>query len=111
MLNEASGRSVGCIDRRGDGNYSVFVSNYASGGSPKAMLVEIPTGSAHLKDVEPELGMDTANGGRAVVAGQLYDEHVSLFVNNEGGNGGNSGKNYLYKGACLPPAPTRSFSG
>jgi len=98
VLNQASGRSVGCIDRRGNGNYSVFVSNYASNGSPKAMLVEMPTGSNTLKDVAPELGMDTANGGRAVVAGQLYDEHVSLFVNNEGGNGGNSGKNYLYKG-------------
>ena len=98
VLNQASGRSVACIDRRGDGNYSVFVSNYASNGSPKAMLVEMTPGTSTLVDVAPELGMDTANGGRAVVAGQVYDEHVSLFVNNEGGNGGNSGRNYLYEG-------------
>ena len=54
------------------------------------------TGTLH--DVAPALGLDTANGGRAVVVGQIFDEHLSIFVNNEGGSGGNSGANYLYRG-------------
>ena len=62
------------------------------------MLVEADGSTGTLRDVAPALGMDTANGGRAVVVGQIFDEHLSIFVNNEGGNGGNSGVNYLYRG-------------
>jgi len=94
----ASGRSVGCIDRTGEGKYSIFISNYADASrEPKPMLVELDE-QGRLVDRAKALKMDNANGGRAVVAGQLYSEHVSLFVNNEGGSNGNDGKNYLYAG-------------
>ena len=64
----ASGRSVGCIDRTGEGKYSIFISNYADATrEPKPMLVELDE-QGRLVDRAKALKMDNANGGRAVVA-------------------------------------------
>ena len=34
-LNLTAGRSVACVDRKGDGQYGIYVSNYGNGPSMK----------------------------------------------------------------------------
>jgi len=76
--NFVAGRSCACVDRYGNGVYSVAVSNY--GGPLK--LFEI-NGQNVLFDAAPEAGMSLELGGRALVAGPIVTDRMDLFANNE----------------------------
>eukprot|EP01043_Picozoa_sp_COSAG02_P028917 COSAG02_NODE_1776_length_10963_cov_3.430136_3_plen_553_part_00 len=90
-----AGRSVACLDRKGDGTYGMFAANYGrpSRGSMPMKLYEMGADGA-LGDVAPGLGMDRTTGGRALIAGAFVspDGHsMDLFANNE------NGCNFLYR--------------
>ncbi len=85
VLNFTAGRSVACVDRKGDGKYSIYVSNY--GGPSRLYGIE----GKKIVDEAPSLNIDKTVGGRAVVAGHILSEKIDIFASNE------RGPNYLYK--------------
>ena len=85
VLNVIAGRSVACIDRMGNGKYSVYVSNY--GGPSKFYTIN----GKKIIDEAPELNLDKITGGRSVVAGHILSERMDIFASNE------RGPNFLYK--------------
>ena len=78
-LNLTAGRSVACVDRRGDGNYGIYVSNY--GGPTRFYELK----NDIIQDVAPLLGINSTTGGRAVVAGHILSDKVDIFAANERG--------------------------
>ena len=78
-LNLTAGRSVACVDRRGDGNYGIYVSNY--GGPTRFYELK----NDIIQDVAPLLGINSTTGGRAVVAGHILSGKVDIFAANERG--------------------------
>ena len=78
-LNLTAGRSVACVDRRGNGNYGIYVSNY---GGP-TRFYELKTDI--IQDIAPSLGINSTTGGRAVVAGHILSGKVDIFAANERG--------------------------
>ncbi|MDZ4762998.1 MAG: CRTAC1 family protein [Chloroflexota bacterium] len=86
VLNLTAGRSVACIDRRGDGHYGFFVANY---GGPMR-LYELDE-DGRLRDVASEAGVALVTGGRAVVALPLVTERMDVFAGNE------NGPNFLFR--------------
>lgn len=80
VLNMTAGRSVGCVDRLGNGRYGFFIANY---GGPMR-LYEIDD-DGHLRDVAEEAGIAFTTGGRSVAAGPIIAQRMDLFVGNEGG--------------------------
>merc|ERR1719461_1627687 len=76
--NFVAGRSCACVDRYGDGKYSVVVANY--GGPMK--VFEINENNV-LFDAAEEAGMDLQLGGRALVAGPIISDRMDVFSNNE----------------------------
>ena len=78
-LNLTAGRSVACVDRRGNGNYGIYVSNY---GGP-TRFYELKNDIIH--DIAPLLGINSTTGGRAVVAGHILSGKVDIFAANERG--------------------------
>ena len=84
-LNLTAGRSVVCVDRKGDGNYGVYVANY---GGPTRYY---EYNSDILVDKSVQLNLAKVTGGRAVVAGHIISDKIDVFAANE------RGANFLYK--------------
>ena len=84
-LNLTAGRSVVCVDRKGDGKYGIYVANY---GGP-TRFYELKKGS--IVDQAPFLKINRITGGRAVVAGHILSNYMDIFAANE------RGPNFLYK--------------
>ena len=61
-LNLTAGRSVVCVDRKGDGNYGVYVANY--GGPTRFYEYD----NDIIVDKSAQLNLAEITGGRAVVA-------------------------------------------
>ena len=83
-LNLTAGRSVVCVDRKGDGKYGLYVANY---GGP-TRFYELNNGL--IRDIAPDLKIDKITGGRAVVAGHILGNKMDIFAANE------RGPNFLY---------------
>ena len=84
-LNLTAGRSVVCVDRKGDGNYGVYVANY--GGPTRFYEYADDT----IIDKSVQLNLAKITGGRAVVAGHIISDKIDVFAANE------RGANFLYK--------------
>ncbi len=84
-LNLTAGRSVVCVDRKGDGNYGVYVANY--GGPTRFYEYADDT----IVDKSVQLNLAKITGGRAVVAGHIISDRIDVFAANE------RGANFLYK--------------
>ena len=84
-LNLTAGRSVVCVDRKGDGNYGVYVANYGGPTRYYEYNDEI------LVDKSVQLNLAKVTGGRAVVAGHIISDNIDVFAANE------RGANFLYK--------------
>ena len=83
-LNLTAGRSVVCVDRKGDGAYGIYVANY--GGPTRFYEKE----GNKIIDKAKKLGIDKITGGRAVVSGNILSNRSDIFAANE------RGPNYLY---------------
>jgi len=84
-LNLTAGRSVVCVDRKGDGNYGVYVANY---GGPTRFYEYTDN---IIVDKSVQLNLAKITGGRAVVAGHIISDKIDVFAANE------RGANFLYK--------------
>ena len=84
-LNLTAGRSVVCVDRKGDGEYGIYVANY--GGPTRFYEIE----NKLIKDKAQKLNLDNITGGRAVVSGHILTERPDIFAANE------RGENFLFK--------------
>ncbi len=84
-LNLTAGRSVVCVDRKGDGNYGIYVANY--GGPTRFYEYTNDT----IVDKSIQLNLAKVTGGRAVVAGHIISDKIDVFAANE------RGANFLYK--------------
>tara|TARA_B100001173_G_scaffold140867_1_gene122277 strand:+ start:679 stop:2097 length:1419 start_codon:yes stop_codon:yes gene_type:complete len=84
-LNLTAGRSVVCVDRKGDGKYGVYVANY--GGPTRFYEYENDT----IVDKSTQLDLAKITGGRAVVSGHIISNKMDIFAANE------RGANFLYK--------------
>ena len=84
-LNLTAGRSVVCVDRKGDGNYGVYVANY---GGPTRFY---EYSDDIIVDKSVQLNLAKVTGGRAVVAGHIISDKIDVFAANE------RGANFLYK--------------
>ena len=84
-LNLTAGRSVVCVDRKGDGNYGVYVANY---GGPTRFY---EYADEKIVDKSVQLNLAKITGGRAVVAGHIISDKIDVFAANE------RGANFLYK--------------
>ncbi|MDC3085468.1 CRTAC1 family protein [Candidatus Pelagibacter sp.] len=84
-LNLTAGRSVVCVDRKGDGEYGIYVANY--GGPTRFYEIE----NEIIKDKATNLNLDNITGGRAVVSGHILTERADIFAANE------RGANFLFK--------------
>ena len=84
-LNLTAGRSVVCVDRKGDGNYGIYVANY---GGPTRFYEYTDN---IIVDKSVELNLAKITGGRAVVAGHIISDKIDVFAANE------RGANFLYK--------------
>jgi hypothetical protein len=83
-LNLTAGRSVVCVDRKGNGKYGVYVANY---GGPTRFY---ELNNNLIRDIAPDLKIDKITGGRAVVAGHILSNKMDIFAANE------RGPNFLY---------------
>ncbi len=83
-LNLTAGRSVVCVDRKGDGKYGLYVANY---GGPTRFY---ESNNDLIVDIAPDLKIDKITGGRAVVAGHILGNKMDIFAANE------RGPNFLY---------------
>ena len=84
-LNLTAGRSVACVDRRGNGKYGLYVSNY--GGPTRFYEID----DKNIKDKSASLNLDKVTGGRAVVSGHILTDRSDIFAANE------RGANFLLK--------------
>ena len=84
VLNFTAGRSVACVDRAGNGIYSIYVSNY--GGPSRLYTIQ----KNKIIDEAPKLNIDKTTGGRAVVVGHILSKKMDIFASNE------RGPNFLY---------------
>ncbi len=84
-LNFTAGRSVVCVDRKGNGKYGIYVANY---GGPTRFYEKF---KGRIKDRAAEFGLNKITGGRAVVAGHILSNNIDIFAANE------RGVNFLYK--------------
>ncbi len=84
-LNLTAGRSVVCVDRKGDGNYGIYVANY---GGPTRFY---EYANDIIVDKSVQLNLAKVTGGRAVVAGHIISDKIDVFAANE------RGANFLYK--------------
>ena len=84
-LNFTAGRSVVCVDRKGNGKYGIYVANY---GGPTRFYEKF---KGIINDRAAEFGLDKTTGGRAVVAGHILSNNTDIFAANE------RGVNFLYK--------------
>ncbi len=84
-LNLTAGRSVVCVDRKGDGGYGIYVANY--GGPTRFYEIEKDI----IKDKAKNLNLDNITGGRAAVSGHILTTRADIFAANE------RGANFLFK--------------
>ena len=84
-LNYTAGRSVACVDRKGNGKYGIYIANY---GGP-TRFYEYHNGS--ISDQAPYLKIDQITGGRAIVVGHILSDYNDIFAANE------RGANFLYR--------------
>ena len=84
-LNLTAGRSVACVDRKGNGEYGLYISNY--GGPTRFYEIE----DNKIKDKSADLNLDKVTGGRAVVSGHILTDRSDIFAANE------RGANFLLK--------------
>ena len=84
-LNLTAGRSVACVDRKGEGQYGIYVSNY--GGPSRFYEVD----GTEVEDISIRLGIDRTTGGRAVVSGHILGPRNDILAANE------QGANFLYQ--------------
>lgn len=87
VQNQFNGRSVGVVDRLGDGRYGFFVSNYMG----PMRLFEVIRDSLELIDAAPEFEMNRVTGGRAVLCAPIVTDRTDIFLNNE------NGPNFLFR--------------
>ena len=85
QLNYTAGRSVACVDRKGNGKYGIYVANY--GGPTRFYELE----EDRIVDKAPSLNIDKITGGRAVVVGNIITNNSDIFAANE------RGANFLYE--------------
>ena len=78
-LNLTAGRSVACVDRKGDGMYGFYVANY---GGPTRFY---EMSNKKIIDKASELGLDKITGGRSVVSGHILSNNIDIFAANEEG--------------------------
>jgi hypothetical protein len=78
IANLTAGRSVICLDRKGDGRYGFFVANY---GGP-LRLYEMDDDGV-LDDVASQAGLALVTNGRGAVAAPLLSQHLDIFAANE----------------------------
>ena len=83
-LNLTAGRSVVCVDRKGNGQYGIYVANY---GGPTRFYEVVDD---KIKDVAAKLGINKITGGRAIVSGHILSDRSDIFAANERGD------NFLY---------------
>ncbi len=79
-LNMTAGRSVGVVDRFGNGNYGFFVVNY---GGPMRYYELGDDGI--MVDVARTVGVGLVTGGRAFLSLPLISQHMDVFCGNENG--------------------------
>jgi len=83
-LNLTAGRSVACVDRKGSGQYGIYVANY---GGPTRFY---EFSDNKIKDKAIKLGINKVTGGRAIVSGHILSNSSDIFAANERGD------NFLY---------------
>ena len=83
-LNLTAGRSVVCVDRKGNGEYGIYVANY---GGPTRFYEK---SGDKIIDIAKDLGIDKITGGRAVISGNILSGKSDIFAANE------RGENFLY---------------
>ncbi|KAG9262675.1 cartilage acidic protein 1 [Astyanax mexicanus] len=99
VAKRMAGRSVACVDRKGTGRYSIYVSNYARGNVGAHALIEmdesasdVTKGIIALSDVASQARVNKYTGGRGVVVGPiLNDARSDIFCDNE------NGPNFLFR--------------
>ena len=84
-LNLTAGRSVVCVDRKGTGEYGIYVANY--GGPTRFYEFE----NFKIIDKAGYLNLGNVTGGRAVVSGHILTDRADIFAANE------RGANFLLK--------------
>ena len=84
-LNLTAGRSVVCVDRKGDGEYGIYVANY--GGPTRFYEIK----NKKIIDQAENLNLNKVTGGRAVVSGHILTDRADIFAANE------RGANFLLK--------------
>ena len=83
-LNLTAGRSVVCVDRKGNGQYGIYVANY---GGPTRFYENV---NNKINDQAVKLGINKITGGRAIVSGHILSNQSDIFAANERGD------NFLY---------------
>ena len=73
-LNFTAGRSVVCVDRKGNGKFGIYVANY---GGPTRFYEKF---KGRIADKAIEFGLDKITGGRAVVAGHIPVSYTHLTL-------------------------------
>lgn len=85
ITNLVAGRSVACVDRKGDGRYGFIVANY---GGPMRFYELDDDGFLH--DIAPDIKLNITTGGRTLLSLPLVSERMDIFAGNE------LGPNYLF---------------
>ncbi|MBP9693579.1 MAG: CRTAC1 family protein [Alphaproteobacteria bacterium] len=81
VMNFGSGRSVACIDRKGNGKYGFIIVNR---GNPWR-LYEINY-KGKLFDMAEEAGLDIIAEGMSVISAQIVSERMDIFATTRHGN-------------------------
>jgi len=94
----SAGRSVGCIDRFGNGKYGIYLANYASGQIGAHDILEMDEASSNIesgiiamRSVGQEAGIRKFTGGRGVTVGPIVSNRSDIFCDNE------RGSNFLFQ--------------
>ena len=72
-LNLTAGRSVVCVDRKGDGQYGIYVANY--GGPTRFYEIK----NKKIIDQAENLNLNKVTGGRAVVSGHILTDRADIL--------------------------------
>merc|ERR1711935_309822 len=95
VLENLAGRSVACIDRKGDGKYGIYLANYAARsngvqvGAHTILEMDESRSSGSkifLKNVGEEAGVQQFSGGRGVTIGPIVSNYSDFFCDNERGS-------------------------
>ncbi|KAK3608614.1 hypothetical protein CHS0354_042612 [Potamilus streckersoni] len=86
-------QSVACVDRHGEGMYSVIVTTFDSEGKGRYRVLEmdpshvdnnISSGNIIIRDVAFAVGLDVVQDGQGIIVGPLIgdDGHSDIFITN-----------------------------